>query len=250
MDIKFLLPNNTLVDFPDDAKEYFEKSTFSYYLSLKNLEFNDEFNNYVERIREEERIDPIHYRDYILLGFYREIIKENEEIKSQSSNILDEVLSDLKIITRQELSLKIRIDLADSLNLFKYYENNATNWNALAEIILFDTVCVRKGLPAIYWIPRNGNVPGISIEINANVSKAALLNFISEEFDQKIKPAMEKLKLPYRNKVKFPKRGYEILKLRKKGNLKFSEIAKQYDYLLEDDVRQAYHRALKKIQNL
>jgi hypothetical protein len=269
MEIKFLLPNQNIVKSPYDFGDYYKETNINYYLRLKGLEYNSKFVKDIEAIRKKKDLNPEKLSKELLQRISKsffEIAKQKDPslpysypqlMREMYKDLIDDFLKILKIDSLYELTAETRLAF-NYLNTQKSYGQTYINSLALVEILLFETIIVKSGLPHIYWTPEDleTGLPYIAINLNADISKQEALDYINRIFDKEIKPAIKRLEMQDKDKFALTERDLIILDARMKQKLKFREIAdlltEKYGYknINEDLIKKAYNRAKKKVEDL
>jgi transcriptional regulator len=235
MEVRYLLQDGTVVDSPFDIRDINDKKLLYFFNVLKAAEFTQEFQDFVKRKRKEWEVPPEGYD-----------VKHLKKLKEE--NPLS-IKIDGKEIKYGYLQLEIqgaykKLGISTSSKALSSYSNS------LLDLILFGVVKVQEKQLSIYIEKEESTTFKINIVLTSKISKNALLNFIKENYDKKIKPFFVGFPVP--DKKLLTKRDIRLLQLRKQGKT-YKEIMDYYaenpeDVSSEEAVGKACRRALKKIK--
>jgi hypothetical protein len=253
MDIKFLLPDKkTIIDDPYQIPNIKKKNyLLGYLIHLKLLELNKKFENKVYKTRSMYGIPErgIPYSEFEKLKrSWKKAKKTNSrrqrEINYNGRNI--PIIGFEKLIVN-DFKTFLRKDVFNNFNLL----------GNISDIILFGIAYVDPDLLPIAYYYQEGKsegIPRVNIAIFGNITRNQLDNYLDNVFKDEIEKEISKLPPVFSHLP--TSEQFDIFYLRKKNNLKYTEIAeiigkkykkKGYTY---SNVSKTYSKAKESVKNL
>jgi hypothetical protein len=248
--IEFILPDSKVVSSPYDFGDYKTRVNTPFYRRVKLMELNPSFCRFLAEVRRELKIDSKDLFENILLPF----------VKDASNDIIilaqsDKYLSD-RLLEQKDINVEgILKDLEREFGKKEFYKYISSDVNALAlvEIILFESVRVKKGKEGIQIYREIKDQKGhLDIRISKKIKRTQLIEYIKDNFDEIIAPFLDfKSVDPETEKFTVSERDLKIIELRYHQGKAFKDIAEELEVGGESPIetcKQCFFYAKEKAQ--